>query len=80
VTESLSAEQRRALEVLDRIPHGAAEALMFSHGFRRETLAGLVLAGLATVVIEAVRAGGPPVMVERMLITDAGRDALAAEG
>ena len=77
---SLTTEQRRALEILDSIPHGAAEALMFSHGFRRETLAGLVLAGLATVVTETVRADGPPVKVERMLITDAGRDALTAEG
>jgi hypothetical protein len=41
----LSAEQRRALKLLARIPGGATEATLFAHGFWREMLAGLVLAG-----------------------------------
>jgi hypothetical protein len=49
---SLTAEQRRALVLLARSTHGATEALMLAHGFRRETLARLVLAGLTTVVTE----------------------------
>jgi hypothetical protein len=42
---SLTGEQRRALVLLARNTHGATEALMLAHGFRREMLAGLVLAG-----------------------------------
>jgi len=62
----LSAEQRRALEILaDAGQHGATEATMFAHGFWQEMLAGLVLAGLATIVTEIIRAGGPTIRVER---------------
>jgi hypothetical protein len=57
-------------------PHGATEAFMLAHGFRREMLAGLVLAGLATVVTDTMRAGARTVKVERYRITDDGRDAL----
>jgi len=42
-------------------------------------LAGPVLAGLATVVTETMKAGAATIKVERYRITD-GRDALAAEG
>ena len=52
----LSAEQRRALQILaDAGQNGATEALMLAHGFRREMLAGLVLAELATVVTRTTR-------------------------
>jgi hypothetical protein len=40
-------------------------------------VAGLVLAGLLTVVTETLRLGGPAVKVERVKITDDGRRALA---
>jgi hypothetical protein len=46
------------------------------HGFEADILAGLVLAGLVTVVTETVRAGGPTIKTERFLITDAGRRAI----
>ena len=36
-------------------------------------LAGLVLAGLTTVVTETVRSGGHTIKVERLRITDAGQ-------
>jgi hypothetical protein len=55
----LSAEQQRALKLLAKIPGGATEATFFAHGFWREMLAGLVLAGLATVTTAFIRAGGP---------------------
>jgi hypothetical protein len=42
-------------------------------------LAGLVLAGLTTVVTETVRSGGHTIKVERLRITDAGRRALEAD-
>ncbi len=43
----LSAEQRRALELLGSIPHGVAEDLLvLAHGFDRDMIAGLVHTGL----------------------------------
>ena len=62
---ALDAEQRRALKLLARIPGGATEATLFAHGFWRELLAGLVLAGLATVTTAFVRAGRPAMRVDR---------------
>ncbi len=70
----LSPKARRALELLASNPLGDTEALML-HG--HETLSGLVLAGLATVVTETMKAGAATVKVERYMITDGGRDALA---
>src|SRR5260370_30554139 len=53
-----SREQRRALEMLASAPRGISEqSLVVAHGFAAELLAELVLAGLATVVTETVRAG-----------------------
>jgi hypothetical protein len=72
----LSAEQRRALKLLAKIPGGATEATMFAHGFWREMLAGLILAGLATVITAFIRAGGPAMKVDRYRITAAGRRAI----
>jgi hypothetical protein len=46
----MTAEQRRALTLLASDQHGATEALMLAHCFKRETLAGLVQAGLAEAV------------------------------
>jgi hypothetical protein len=74
----LSAEQRRALELLASSPQGAIdEVFVLAHGFSRDMLAGLVLAGLATVVTETIKAGsGRKTRVERLRITNAGRMAL----
>jgi len=56
---------------------GATEDLLvLAHEFSRDMLAGLVFAGLATVVTENVRAGGPATKVERYRTTDDGRKAL----
>ncbi len=49
--------------------------LALGHGFSRDILAMLVLAGLATVVTETLRASGATVKIERMRITDAGKRA-----
>ena len=76
----MTADQRRALSLLASDQHGATEALMLAHGFHREMLAGLVQAGLATVVTETMKAGAATIKVERYRITDDGRDALTAEG
>jgi hypothetical protein len=70
----LTDEERRALQLLASSPCGhTEEVLVLAHGFSRDMLAGLVLAGLATVVTETVRAGGPATKVERYRITDDGR-------
>jgi hypothetical protein len=73
---ALDVEQRRALTLLARIAGGATEATLFAHGFCREMLAGLVLAGLATVTTAFIRAGGPAMRVDRYRITAAGRRAI----
>jgi len=73
----LTIEQRRALMILAGARNGVTEALMLANGFQTKMLAGLVLAGHATVVTETVRAGvGPTMKVERYTITDDGRQAL----
>jgi hypothetical protein len=76
----MTADERRVLELLAHDQHGATEAAMLAHGFRREMLAGLVLAGLATVVTDTMRAGAATTKVERYQITEDGRAALASEG
>jgi hypothetical protein len=50
---------------------------MLAHGFRTETLAGLVIDGFATTKVERMRAGRRPVEVVRLMITEDGRQALA---
>jgi hypothetical protein len=77
VPSRLADKQRRALEMLARVPRGLTEAAMLANGFATYLLAGLVLAGLATVVTESVRAGGPTIKSERFMITDAGLRAIA---
>jgi len=72
--QRLSAEQQRALKILAKAgQNGATEATLLAHGFWREMLAELVLAGLATVVTETI---GPAIKVERYRITHDGRKAL----
>ncbi len=73
----LSSEQRRVLRLLsDAEPRGITETLWADHEFSAELLSGLVLAGLATMVGETVRAGGRMIEVVLVRITDAGRTAL----
>jgi hypothetical protein len=72
----VDADQRRALRRLSNVPRGIAETLMLAYGFRREVIAGLALAGLATVVTDAVRIGEQTIKVDLVIITDAGRKAI----
>ena len=73
----LNPQQRRALQLLASSPCGATEdVLELGHGFSREMLAMLALAGLATVVTETLSANGAMFKIERMRITDAGRRAI----
>jgi hypothetical protein len=64
------------LQRLVGVPRGVAKTLMHAHGFTHEVIAGLVLAGLATVVPEIARIGEPTHEVELVMITDTGRQAI----
>jgi hypothetical protein len=78
---SLSAEQRRALAMLSTSGHnGATQPFLVAHGFGGAMLTGLVNRGLVIMTLEKVRAGGKMIEVVKVRITDAGRDALTAEG
>ncbi len=69
----LTPERRRALELLASIPHGVNEELLIQgQGFKRQTLVGLIRVGLATAERETVKAGGKPIEVVRVRITNAG--------
>ena len=70
------AEWRRGLELLVASPGGATEALLVAHGFKSETITGLVDTGLVTATADRLLAGGRPVEVMRFRITDWGRVAL----
>jgi hypothetical protein len=77
----LTAEQRRALAMLATAGlNGAPQALLSAHGFDASLIAELVNHGLATLTAEKVRAGEKLIAVAKARITEAGREALAAEG
>ena len=69
-------ERRRALELLAASPDGCSEAIMLAHGFPVPLLVDLCIAGLAIATPERMVAGGRPVEVVRMKITEAGRKAI----
>ena len=73
----LKPEGRQALQLLASNPRGATkDVLDLGHGFSRETLAMLTLAGLAKLVTETLNVDGGTFTVELLRITDAGRQAI----
>jgi hypothetical protein len=78
MTARLSAEQRRALELLAREPRGVTgHLLVIAHGFEMEMLAGLAHEGLvAAAVGDQLKVGGNAIEIVRFWITAAGRRAL----
>ena len=73
--------QRRALGLLASAGrNGVTGPLLAAHGFSAAAIMGLIGRGLATMAQEKVKAGGKLVAVARVRITDAGQDALTAEG
>jgi hypothetical protein len=74
---TISAEQRRALRLLAGSPLGCTEAILLAHGFKTELLALLVRDGLATTQRGTMRAGRRRTEVVWVMITDAGRRAVA---
>ena len=59
---------------------GVAQAVLSAHGFDATMIAGLVNRGLVTLKMEKVLASGKLIAVAMARITEAGRDALGAEG
>jgi hypothetical protein len=77
----LSTEQRQALALLVSAPRGlTALTLMRVYGITSDLLTGLVRDGFVEVVTGTARVGGRTIQVDRVRITDAGRNALAGEG
>jgi hypothetical protein len=76
----MTADDRRLLEMLAGSEDGTTDALLSAHGFKLDVLISIVSAELATATPERVFAGGKPVEITRVRITDAGRRALADQG
>jgi hypothetical protein len=77
----LSAEQRRALQILATAGrHGCAGAALLGQGFRVGMLADLVGDGLAAARREAVMVDKREITVVRICITDAGRNSIKCSG
>jgi hypothetical protein len=72
----LSADWRRALQMLAGSATGCTASLLSAHGIKSEVVAGLVDCGLATSSGERVLAGERSIEVTRFKITDAGRAVL----
>ncbi len=75
--QHLSAEQRRALELLAASPGGYTKGRLLADGFTADMLSDLVREGLATAQRGTLRVGGRTIGVERYRITDDGRKAIA---
>jgi hypothetical protein len=73
----MTADERRLLELLAGSEDGSTDALLAAYGFTVALMVDVVSAGLATAMAERVYAGGKPVEVSKVRITDAGRQALA---
>ena len=73
----LSAEQRRALELLfDAGEQGCTGATFLAYGFKVDILAELVGGGLAVVHRQLPKAGEWPIEVACIVLTDVGRRAI----
>ena len=74
---TLSAEQRRALEMLaDAGESGSTLDMLVANGFPAELLAGLVSDGLAMMQGETVKVDERTSEIIRVMITDAGLSAI----
>ena len=71
----LSAERRRALELLASSPTEITEVLPFAHGVTPQMPGRLFRSGLATIQRETIRASGRTVQIGRVMVTDGGRRA-----
>jgi hypothetical protein len=74
---TVSADERRALKLLASSPFGCTKSILLAHGFKDTILNGLVRHGLATAQPGTMRVGRRKIDVVWVMITDAGRRALA---
>jgi hypothetical protein len=72
----LTAEHHRALRLLAETADGCTEAILLAHGFQPRLIVELVDTGLAIATAERLLAGGRPVEVTRVRITEIGRQKL----
>jgi hypothetical protein len=72
----LTAEQRRALQLLAKAPNGCTEAALRARGFSLTLAVSLVGRGYAVAKPQTMRAAGQTFGFMRFLITDAGRRAI----
>jgi hypothetical protein len=73
----ITADERRLLDLLAESADGATDALLAGCDFSLDLMVDMVRAGLVTTTAERTFVAGKPVEVSRVLITDAGRRALA---
>jgi hypothetical protein len=75
---ALSKDQRRALKLLlDTSSQGCDKSMLLVWGLNVEMLSRLVRDGLSDIQPRTMRAGGRPITVNWLTITDIGRRALA---
>jgi hypothetical protein len=60
-------------------PAGCSEAVLAAHGFKVNQLVALVRDGLATAKIERMVAGGQPIEIAFVRITEAGQQVLSGK-
>jgi hypothetical protein len=72
----LSAERRRALELLASGPSGITEVLLFAYGVTPHMLRRLLRGGLAAIQCETIKSGDQAIEIGRVTITEAGRRVL----
>jgi hypothetical protein len=73
----LTHDERRALTLVsDSGRNGTTNAILAAYGFTAEMVTSLVREGLATAMIEQVRAGSQTIEIVRVRITKAGLAAL----
>jgi hypothetical protein len=72
----LSAQRRRALQLLASSQSGITEMLLFAHGVTPHMLGRLLRSGLATIQRETVKSGDLMIEIGRITISDTGRRAL----
>ena len=73
---SMTADERRMLELLAASDDGCTEAILLAHGFALNLIDSFVSAGFATATAERTFAAGRAIEFTRLRITDAGRQKL----
>jgi hypothetical protein len=71
----LSAQRHHSLQLLASSQSGITETLLFAHGVTRHMLGRLLRSKLATIQRETIKSGDRTIEIDRIMITDAGRQA-----